>query len=80
MLLIDVKGDVMGKANYDRFNKLPWYKKMFGNLFYKYKEKFIDMEGFGIVHDIDTSQFKAGHEVYLSKDIPGALTNKKPKL
>ena len=48
MIFLDDKGHAFGKANYDRWNKLPWYKHLLGFFFYCYKRKFIDMEGFEI--------------------------------
>lgn len=78
--LVDNKGDIHGKSNYDRFNKLPWYKKLWGKLFYSYKRKFIDIEGFGTIKNVDTSDFRDGDTLYLSTDTLGAWTTKKPKL
>ena len=62
-LLVDNNGNIHGKSNYDRFNELPWYKRLWGKLFYSYKRQFIDIEGFGIVRGIDTSGFKDGEEL-----------------
>ena len=44
VILLDEDGEAHGKANYDRWNKLPWYKR-----------KFIDMRGFDIIqkHSVD---------------------------
>lgn len=47
MILVDNDYNFLGKANYDRWNKLPWYKRIFGFI-YCYKNQFIDMEGFDI--------------------------------
>lgn len=76
ILLIDEYNNVIGEANYDRWNELPWYKRLFGYFFYCYKRKFIDLEGFA-VRNIDTSMFKNGDELYLDKGYHGGLTNKK---
>ena len=76
VMFIDDSNNVIGQADYTRWNKLPWYKKLFGYFFYCYKRKFIDMKGFE-VSDIDTSKFKAGDVLYLDEDVPGALVSSK---
>lgn len=48
LILLDKNDNALGHPNYDRWNKLPWYKRLFGFFFYCYKRKFIDLEGFKV--------------------------------
>ena len=47
-ILVDKDGDWFGEADYTRWNELPWYKQLWGNIFYSYKRKYIDMKGFEV--------------------------------
>lgn len=60
VILIDINDNALGHPNYERWNKLPWYKRLFGYFFYSYKRKFIDMEGFqvdGVVDGLKIGDF-----------------------
>ncbi len=48
LILLDENDNALGHPNYDRWNKLPLYKRLFGYLFYSYKHKYIDITGFNI--------------------------------
>lgn len=46
LMFVDEKGDLICKADYSEWNKLVWYKKIFGKLYPKYKKRFIKYKGF----------------------------------
>lgn len=75
IILLDINDNAIGHPVYDRWNKLPWYKRLFGFFFYNYKRKFIDLVGFdvkmtdGVIDGLTKEDFKltiSGEE----KDIP----------
>ena len=73
VIFITKDNSIMGHADYTRYNELPWWKKVICFFSPTYKLKYIDVKGFK-VNDIDTSKFKAGQKLYISKSKPGEFT------
>ncbi len=69
---------IIGNAIYTRYNALPWYKKALCFFSRAYRLKFIDCKGFKI-SGIDTSAFKVGQKLYISKSKPGEFTTNPDK-
>lgn len=46
--LITEEGDICGDLDYSEWDKLPFYKKIWGNIFSKYKDKYIKIVPFAI--------------------------------
>lgn len=48
VFLIDEDGNILGNADYTRWNKAKPYQKLLGKIFKRYKAKFVDVKGFEI--------------------------------
>lgn len=48
IILVDEDNNWIGEADYTRWNELPWYKQLWGNIFYYYKLKYTDVKGFEV--------------------------------
>ena len=48
IILVMGDGSHYGLPDYTKWNKLAWYKKVWGFIFRRYKRKFIDMKGFSV--------------------------------
>lgn len=45
VILINEESPLFGVPNYDRWNNAKWHQKILGKIFYRYKKRFIDIEG-----------------------------------
>lgn len=46
VFMVTESGKILGKPDYTRWNKCKWWQRIIGNMFYRYKNKFIDTVGF----------------------------------
>ncbi len=45
MFMVDTNGNMWGQSNNDRWDNAKWWQKILGGISYKYKQRFIDVEG-----------------------------------
>lgn len=48
IMFVTDTGSIIGKEKTDRFDKLPWYKRLYGFFNKSYKDRFIDIVGFDV--------------------------------
>lgn len=47
ILLVDTNDNLIGQPDYAKYNKLPWYKKLYAFFNRKYKRKHMSVKGYG---------------------------------